>query len=148
MGKITEIRNFASLVAGEPVIIPHYRKEWGLTMADSKPRLQLPQNLDAYDAGDKQFRADFIKRCPMARGFAHVTLSILHEVGHHFNREIYLFYDDSNYMPRWVDGFDINHYSLPYEIVATEWAIKWLQNPEHRKQAKNFERKYFGYGKQ
>lgn len=146
MSKVKLIRDFASLVAGEHVIIPRERTDWGLTMADTKPRLQIPADPDKHDAGDTQFRNDFIKRCPMARGFANVTLTILHEIGHHFNREIYLFYDDSNHVPIWVDGFDITHYSLPYEIAATDWAIKWLKNAEHRKLAKAFEKEYFGYG--
>ena len=36
-----------------------------------------------------------------------------------------------------------SHFTLPYEIVATDWAIAWLQDPKHRKQAKAFERQYF-----
>lgn len=143
MSKVKLIRDFASLVAGEHVTIPHERSEWMMSMGEPKPRLTLPKDLNAIDAGDKQFRADFIRRCPMARGFAHVTLSILHEIGHHFNREAYLFYDDTGYEPCWVDEYDVNHYTIPYEVVATEWAIEWLKNPEHRKQAKAFERAYF-----
>ena len=108
-------------------------------MADAKPRLILPPDLNQNDEGDKAFRKDFIERCPMARGFANVTLSILHEIGHHFNREAYIFSDANE------DDYE-SHFALPYEIVATDWAIEWLQDSEHRKQAKAFERIYFQKG--
>ena len=136
MDKIKLIRDFASLVAGERVIIPRKRDCWSLSMADAKPRLILPPDPDQNDEGDKAFRKDFIKRCPMAKGFANVTLSILHEIGHHFNREAYIFSDVNE------DEYE-SHFTLPYEIVATDWAIAWLQDPEHRKSAKAFERQYF-----
>ena len=136
MNKIKLIRDFASLVAGEPVIIPRKRDCWSMSMADAKPRLILPPDPDQNDEGDKAFRKDFIARCPMARGFANVTLSILHEIGHHFNREAYIFSDVDE------DDYD-SHFAIPYEIVATDWAIAWLQDPAHRKSAKAFERKYF-----
>lgn len=138
MNRVKLIRDFASLVAGERVIIPRKRDCWSMGMADSKPRLILPPDLNQNDEEDKAFRKDFIKRCPMARGFANVTLSILHEIGHHFNREIYIFSNINE------DLYE-SHFALPYEIVATDWAIEWLQDPEHRKQAKAFERLYFNY---
>ena len=93
MDKIKLIRDFASLVAGERVIIPRKRDCWSLSMADAKPRLILPPDPDQNDEEDKAFRKDFVQRCLMARGFANVTLSILHEIGHHFNREAYIFSD-------------------------------------------------------
>ena len=137
MGKITAIRNFASLVAGEYVTICRVRDDWAMNMSTPHPRLVLPANPDKRDEGDRLFRKDFVARCPMARGFADVTLSILHEIGHHFNREAYIFstVDEDDYE---------SHFDIPYEIVATDWAIEWLQDPEHRKQAKAFEKEYFG----
>ena len=136
MNKVKLIRDFASLVAGERVIIPRQRDCWSMGMADSKPRLILPPDPDVKDEGDREFRKDFVARCPMARGFADVTLSILHEIGHHFNREAYIFSDADE------DDYE-SHFALPYEIIATDWAIAWLQDPEHRKSAKAFERQYF-----
>ena len=136
MNRVKLIRDFASLVAGERVIIPRKRDCWSMSMADAKPRLILPPDLNQNDEEDKAFRRDFVKRCPMARGFSNVTLSILHEIGHHFNREAYIFSDANE------EDYE-SHFALPYEIVATDWAIAWLQNPEHRKTAKAFERQYF-----
>ena len=136
MSKITEILNFASLVAGEHVTIARERDCWSMGMGSSKPRLILPFDLDENDEDDKAFRRDFESRCPLARGFANVTLSILHEIGHHFNREAFLCskVNEEDYE---------SHFALPYEIVATDWAIQWLQDPIHRRQAKAFERAYF-----
>lgn len=138
MNKTRLIRNFASQVAGEHVIIPRERDDWMMCMSDSKPRLVLPPDPNKNDEGDKSFRKNFVSRCPLAKGFANVTISILHELGHHFNREVYVFSTINE------DDYD-SHYDIPYEIVATDWAIEWLQNADNRKMAKAFEREYFGY---
>ena len=138
MNRVTLIRNFASLACGEHVIIPRERDVWSMQMWDSHPRLVLPVDLDARDESDKLFRADFVARCPMARGFADVTLSILHEIGHHFHREEYIFCDYDEY----ENAYGTDHFKLHCEMVATDWAIEWLQDPEHRRQAKAFERAY------
>lgn len=138
MTRLQAIRKFADIVAGEHVIIIR-SDDWALSMVDAKPRLLLPYNLMKNDEGDKQFRQDFVERCPLGRGFANVTISILHEIGHHFNREEYIFCDYDEYENAY--GFD--HFKLPCEIVATNWAIEWLQDPENRKIAKAFEREFF-----
>ena len=141
MSKIDMIRDFASYVAGEHVTIARKRECWGMSLSESKPRLILPKNPDIKDEGDRLFRKDFVARCPLARGFADVTLSILHELGHHFNREEYLECDPEEY----ENAYDEEHFKLPCEMVATNWAIKWLQDAQHRKMAKHFEKQYFGY---
>ena len=139
MTKLQAIRKFADYVACEHVIIPKERTEWSMIMSDAHPRMTVPADLTLIDENDRIFRNDFIQRCPLARGFAHVTLSILHEIGHHFNREVYIFSDiveDENETTE-------EHIKLPYEIVATNWAIEWLQDKENRKVAKAFERDFF-----
>lgn len=139
MTQLQAIRSFADYVAGEHVIIPKQRGEWQISMGDPKPRLTIPKDPNQNDRCDKMFRADFVKRCPIARGFANVTLSILHEIGHHFNREAVIFAEKTE-----GDTME-EHLALPSERVATDWAIAWLQDKEHRKIAKAFERAYFGY---
>ena len=141
MNKISAIRNFASLVAGEHVTIVRERSEWGMSISTSHPRLTLPQDTDKKDEDDRLFRKDFVTRCPLARGFADVTLSILHEVGHHFNREAYIFCD----MEEYNNATGADHFKLHCEMVATDWAIQWLQDTQNRKIAKAFEREYFGH---
>ena len=102
----------------------------------------IPTHLMKIDKGDREYRAYFVERCPMGRGFAHVTISILHEIGHHFNREIFLFDTDMKEYEK-LKGFD--HFNCPCERVATEWAFEWLKDAEHRKIAKQFEREFFSH---
>ena len=139
MTKLQAIRWFASEVAGEYVTLARQRDDWSISMADSKPRLILPHDLNQNEIEDKMFRADFVKRCPMAQGFANVTLSILHELGHHFNREAVICAD------KLVGDNMKEHLTLPHEVIATDWAINWLQNKENRKTVKKFEKNFFGY---
>ena len=95
MTKVQVIRQFANVVANERVIIAKERDQWSINVNQIPPRLILPHDLNENDETDKMFRADFIQRYPSARGFANITLSILHELGHHFTREIYLNTDKS-----------------------------------------------------
>ena len=138
MTKLQAIRKFADYAAGTHVIIIR-EENWAMSLADAKPRLCLPYDLTQNDENDKLFRLDFVLRCPCARGFANVTLSILHEIGHHFNRESYFMTDSEQYdasVGYW-------HFMLPCEMDATDWAIEWLQDPTNRKVAKAFEREFF-----
>lgn len=141
MTKIEIIQWFAEQAIGAPVIIEQ-RDEWGMNIAYSKPHLRVPTNLDyELDELDIMFRENFISRCPLAADFADVTLTILHEVGHHFHREEYIFMNLKKYEA--AKGLD--HFNLECEVVATNWAIDWLQDPEHRKIAKQFEHDYFSH---
>lgn len=143
MTQLQAIRKFADYVAQEHVII--YRSkddDYEFNMWYSKPRMGIPTHLMARDEGDKLYRKFFIENCPMGRGFADVTISILHEIGHHFNREIFIFNTDLQEYQK-AHGYD--HFNFPCEKVATDWAIEWLKDPEHRKIAKRFEKDFFGY---
>ena len=136
MTKVQVIRQFANVVANERVIIAKERDQWSINVNQIPPRLILPPDLNEVRDVDKMFRADFIRRYPSARGFANVTISILHELGHHFTREIYLNTDKSE-----GDTME-EHLTLPAEVIATEWAINWLKDPINRKTAKAFEKEY------
>lgn len=136
MTKIQAIRQFASTVANEPVAIKR-TDEWASYVNHPYPYISVPKNLSVKDEGDRAFRRDFVSRCPMARGFADVTLSVLHELGHFFNRDSF---DESQ-----EEGEEFEtHFSLPCEIIATNWAIEWLQSKENRRVAKAFEKEFFG----
>ena len=92
------------------------------------------------------FRRCWVKEYPMIKGFATITLTLLHEVGH-----IETMYD-VNYSNEQRDS-DIKeiletedydkYFFLPDERAATEWAINWLSNSENRKIAKSFEKEFF-----
>lgn len=98
--------------------------------------------------GSFQFAQNFYSRCPMGRGFASVTLAILHELGHFHSQQNFEGYDrksalkniNENFAPQFAN---FEYFKLPDEKSATDWAIEWLQNPENRKIAKRFEKKFF-----
>ena len=71
MTQIQLIRKFATGIVGKKIII--YRSDWELNMQNSIPRLGIPKNLKANDEFDKAFRRNFVRRCPLARGFSNVT---------------------------------------------------------------------------
>jgi hypothetical protein len=98
--------------------------------------------------GHFQFSKDFFSRCPMSRGFASITLTILHELGHKNSQQEFNGYDRieaikkiEKTVPRELINFE--YFKLPDEKAATDWAIEWLQNAENRKKAKEFEKKFF-----
>lgn len=102
--------------------------------------------------GDTDFAINFHNRCPLSKGFANVTLSLLHELGHictnddlenwnWLNRAEALDDIDEKCKTRREKNFA--YFELPDEKAATDWAIEWLQNPENRKLAKAFEKKFF-----
>jgi len=140
MTQVQAIRKFASYVANNKVIISRERDEWSIKLSFTVPYLVLPQDLMENTEGDKAFRKDFTKRCPAGQGFANVTLSILHEIGHFFNKEVFYAQDMEEYSK--ITEYE-EYFSLPCEKVATDWAINWLQDKEHRKVAKAFEKVFF-----
>ena len=101
-----------------------------------------------FGMGTKQFRKDFINRCPLGKGFATITMSLLHELGHFET----VWYDFEDYdreaeiarilsLPRGQRNWE--YFKLPDESAATDWAIDWLSKKENRIAAKQFERKFF-----
>ena len=101
------------------------------------------------DFGGKCFRKDFVNRCPMAKGFSDVTISLLHEIGHPITRDTL----PQDYC-RWEECDKVNeienttervfaYFKMLDETLATDWAIDWLKDAEHRKMAKAFEKKFF-----
>lgn len=101
------------------------------------------------------FYANFIERCPLARGFSKVTLALLHELGHfetynkipsNYNREKSVSEIRKKGREENISIWDLNikyYFFLCDETLATEWAIKWISNPQNRKLAKAFEKKFF-----
>lgn len=145
MTQLTAIRDFVELVTGVRPVIPRVRDDWAVLSEDNSMRLTVPADLSENKDTDKAFRANFISRCPLAQGFANVTISVLHECGHfatrdNFNGDVYTKQTEKA-------GEDMNAYmAIPYEMLATCWAICWLMDPDNRKEAKNFEKNFFGRG--
>lgn len=102
------------------------------------------------DIAGKCFRKNFVSRCSLAKGFADVTISVLHEIGHNLTKE--LIPEDFDRENQYFDTFfeaeseeelQNLYFAWPDETLATDWAIEWLSDPEHRKLAKAFEKKFF-----
>lgn len=98
--------------------------------------------------GQKQFRQDFTSRCKAAKGFADITICILHEVGHFAVEEVTRNYNRCEKIRelQWTipqATINFEYFKLPDEKAATDWAINWLSIPENRKIAKQFEKKFF-----
>lgn len=119
------------------------------TIEKNDPEFHFFYNLDElYSKGSKQFAQDFFARCPMGRGFASVTIAILHEIGHMNAQQSFEGYNrveaikelEKNF-PRETINFE--YFKLPDEKAATDWAIEWLSHPENRQKAKEFEKKFF-----
>lgn len=148
MTQLQAIRWFMKNVLCEPVTIAKDRMpvfNFGMDIMNPTPRLILPYNLNCKsDEVDKLFRKNFISRCPLAQGFSNITITLLHECGHWATRSIMdvVTYDK---MKDKVNGMK-EYMEIPWEHLATEWAICWLSSPINRKCAKEFERRYFGYG--
>ncbi len=142
MTKLQAIREFADFLAEGHTTIARDRCEdgnWTMDLSNATPRLQIPKDLTYRDDNDKAFRKDFTTRCPLAKGFSDITLTILHEFGHWYNRNVMnmVVYDA-------MIQSEENYFANPYEVLATQWAICWLLCPTNRKIAKDFEKKYFG----
>lgn len=140
---------FASEVLDEPVTTTR-RILWegfnfGINIFNTTPRLVIPKDLNCkHDEDDQAFRKNFVTRCPLARGFSAVTTSILHECGHWATRSLM---DITVYKQMKNEASSQEQYmKIPWEHLATDWAICWLYSPKNRKLAKEFERKYFKYG--
>lgn len=102
-----------------------------------------------FSKGNSQFRQHFTNICPMAKGFADITITLLHELGHFSVKEKSLgSYDrmaEIQFLRKVMPKELINYayFMLPDEMAATLWAVEWLKNAENRKLAKAFEKKFF-----
>lgn len=148
MTKLQAIRWFTNDVLDEPITIARNRLSdlnFGMDISNKTPRLVIPENLNGeYDEIDRMFRRNFISRCPLAKGFSNITIVLLHECGHWATRSIM---DIVTYDKMKNQAINMEQYmAIPWEHLATEWAICWLSSPFNRKRAKEFERKYFDYG--
>lgn len=129
-----------------------YLKEEGfgvLTSEKEEQEFHFFYNLEQLHCkGSRQFSQDIFSRCPMTRGFASITLTILHELGHMNAQQEFEGYDRETAIKELEKNFpketiNFEYFKLPDEKAATDWAIEWLSHPENRKKAKAFEKKFF-----
>ena len=138
---------------GTPLYI-HLTKSNGFYSFINDDEIRISYNyseLASPDPADIEFARNFHLRAPFSVGFSDLTLSLLHELGHfetesnlptYYNRDECLAQID-----RWETKdkrvIQLLYCSLPDEYLATQWAINWLADPENRKKAKKFEKKFF-----
>ena len=146
LGKLEATKCFVKMVGGGDFAV---RKagEFGSRIEIRHPF--TTETEEEYKSIDILFRRDFVNRCRLAQGFADVTLSLLHELGHMHSEQPQ---DDEEYeLMCWsnmlnsktLEEVNLKHFAMPNEVNATDWAIEWLQDPEHRKLAKAFEKEFF-----
>lgn len=146
MTKLQAIRWFITSVLNEPTTIARDKfhcSNYAMDISNPTPRIKLPVILDMKDESDKIFRKDFTERCSIAKGFSHVTLTLLHECGHWATRSVM----DIVEYDKMADTAPTQeeYMKIPWEHLATDWAICWLHCPANRQIAKEFERLYFGH---
>lgn len=101
------------------------------------------------------FRKNFHLKVDYTKGFAAVTLSLLHEIGHQKNVKSFpnqlqerikkLDKITKQYQENKIteEELQFSYFSFPEEVMATQWAIDWLAIKENRQKAKEFEKKFF-----
>ena len=116
--------------------------------------LEIYYNLDTLtDEGSKLFRAYWTDKVPMLKGFADITLTLLHELGHlETSDELRKTFSYEMRQLAWsaidmtcdnVKEKNIKYFGMPDETAATQWGIAWLSDAENRKYAKAFEKEFF-----
>lgn len=100
------------------------------------------------------FRSCWSEVNPIVKGFANVTIALLHELGHlHCQDDIILSgytreqkqveLDEIAETAQNLEELNMKYFLLQDELTASLWAIEWLKDAEHRKMAKRFEKKFF-----
>lgn len=147
MTKIQAIRWFADRITESHVTIARQRlvENWGMDLnpENKTPRLLIPKDLLTNDDNDKLFRKNMVSISKVTRGFSNATLAILHEFGHWETRSVFdmLAYHKINRDAHTMEQYMQN----PFEQIATQWAVCWLQQPQNRALAKQFEKFFFGH---
>ena len=99
-----------------------------------------------YSNGIGSICANMGQRASYMKGFSQVTKVLLHEMGHHFTyHQIMKLYGEEEITRLYKEagGSNEKYVHIPTEWVATQWAINWLADPEHRKIAKAFEKEFW-----
>ena len=125
-------------------------------LEDCEEKIHINYNFDDMnDIADKVYRKVWTTAYPYLKGFANITINLLHELGHleihNQIREQYSYaqreYDintlDNSNLPAILQM--IAYCMLPDERAASEWMAEWLSDKENRKLAKKFEKEFFTY---
>jgi len=105
----------------------------------------LERGNDYSNQGFGYICANMGKRANYTKGFAQITKILLHELGHTYTyNQIIELYGEQEMERLYANAETQEDYiHVPTEWVATQWAINWLADPEHRKIAKAFEKEFW-----
>ena len=131
MKKATVIRKFCQEVFGLSFSI-HKDKEWQTNCYDT-----IYYSTITDGEGDIAFRANFISRCPIAEKYSDALISLLHEMGHIATSEEM----DWKSTVAECETYE-EYFALHDEMIATNWAIDWLNNKDNENLAKIFEKEW------
>ena len=93
--------------------------------------------------------ADMGRRANYMKGFSQAVRILLHELGHVMtHEEVMEKYGEDTLAEMRMNNHNSNkgnrgYVRLPDEYAATQWAIDWLADPDHRKIARDFEKKFW-----
>lgn len=93
--------------------------------------------------------ADMGHRASYMKGFSQVSRALLHEVGHVMTHEKVneQYGEDELFSMRMENRIknkgNMGYVKLPDEYAATQWAIDWLADKEHRKIVRDFEKQFW-----
>lgn len=150
MKRMQVIRRFVSEMAKETVLVVNDKEYCAFTGTSEKySMIGVPTHrliVELKDSDIKLFRKDFVSRYSSARGFATITLVLAHEIGHIKTNSIYCPDEETEnaekQMREEVETQE-EYMKIPSEYGATEWAIEWLRDANHRALAKQFEKDFF-----
>ena len=125
MTKLQAIREFMTFVLGEKTTIARDKfsdNNSAMDITSNTPRIKLPKNLNYKpDIFDKLFRKNFVEHCPIARGFANITITLLHECGHWMTRSNLNIIEYDKMRDK---AYTMQMYmAIPWEMLATQWAM-------------------------
>ena len=130
-------------------------KVYGMCINNDLPNHTIYYNFEQLKTKPiNYFRTSWSAVDPIIKGFADVTIALLHELGHLHTQDDVLLSGystqdknrDCDEITKTVQDLkDANqrYFSLKDEMTATMWAIDWLHNAKNRKMAKAFEKKFF-----
>ena len=122
------------------------------------PVVEIGYNLGQLECETvKLFRKHWSKKYPFVKGFANITLALLHELSHwETHDEVRKYWSQEDRMAFMndleeqlkvkaitIDEANNKYFDMFDEACATEWAMMWLSDPNNRKIAKRFEKKFF-----
>lgn len=123
--------------------------DFGTYLVGATDTIYITYNYDSFDDVGTMALEDFLShRFPLALNFHLIVFTLLHELGHNETEHLLVDYDRQKEIDTLISNasnpFDImeNYFTMQDELLATTWAIEWLQDEKHQQIAREFEKKF------